>query len=51
MLTLLKEGEFGKSWIPALAVGVSDLVTSTGGEYIGSDVSGNGNGYFNRMYM
>ena len=50
---LLKEGEFGKSWIPALAVGVSDPVTgSGGGEYIGSDISGAaGNGYFNRMYI
>lgn len=49
---LLKEGEFGKSWIPALAIGVSDPVTgSGGGEYIGSDVSGGGNGYFNRMYI
>ena len=49
---LLKEGEFGKSWIPALAFGVSDPVTgSGGGEYIGSDVSGGGNGYFNRMYI
>lgn len=50
---LLKENEFGKSWIPALAVGISDPVTgSGGGEYIGSDISGAaGNGYFNRMYI
>lgn len=50
---LLKEGEFGKSWIPALAIGVSDPVTgSGGGEYIGSDISGAaGNGFFNRMYI
>ena len=50
---LLKEGEFGKSWVPALAIGVSDPVTgSGGGEYIGSDVSGGaGNGFFNRMYI
>lgn len=48
---LLKEGEFGKSWIPALAIGVSDPVTSTGGEYIGSDVTTDGNGFFNRMYI
>ena len=50
---LLKEGEFGKSWIPALAIGISDPVTgSSGGEYIGSDVSGGvGNGFFNRMYI
>lgn len=50
---LLKEGEFGKSWVPALAIGVSDPVTgSGGGEYIGSDVTGGtGNGFFNRMYI
>lgn len=50
---LLKENEFGKSWVPALAIGVSDPVTgSGGGEYIGSDVSGGtGNGFFNRMYI
>ena len=50
---LLKENEFGKNWIPALAIGVSDPVTgSGGGEYIGSDVSGGtGNGFFNRMYI
>lgn len=50
---LLKEGEFGFSWLPALAVGFSDPFTgSGGGEYIGSDVSGgSGNGYFNRYYI
>lgn len=50
---LLKENEFGKNWIPALAIGISDPVTgSGGGEYIGSDVSGGaGNDFFNRMYI
>lgn len=50
---LLKEGDFGKGWIPALAIGVSDPVTGSGtGEYIGSDVDGSaGNGYFNRYYV
>ena len=52
-LLLLKEGEFGRTWIPSIAVGVSDPVTgSGGGEYIGSDVSGDsGNGFFNRYYI
>lgn len=50
---LLREGEFGQNWIPALVIGVSDPVTgSGGGEYIGSDVDGSvGNGYFNRNYV
>ncbi len=50
---LLKEGEFDWNWVPALAVGLSDPVTgSGGGEYIGSDVSGGaGNGFFNRYYV
>lgn len=46
---LLKEGEFGKSWIPALAVGVSDPVSSNGGDY--KDASTSGSGYFNRYYV
>jgi len=47
----LKEGEFGKKWIPSLVLGVSDPVTgAVEGGYIGSDVS-QGNGYFNRMYI
>lgn len=52
-LLLLKEGEFGINWIPAIAVGICDPATgSGGGEYIGSDVSGGtGNGYFNRNYI
>ena len=53
-LQLLQEGEFGKSWIPAVAIGVSD---PTSGEredikdYLEFDVSGNGNGYFSRYYI
>jgi len=52
---LLREGEFGIKWMPALAAGVSDPVTGSGaGEYIGSTVEGSeegGNGYFNRFYV
>lgn len=51
-ICLLKEGEFGINWIPALVIGVSDPVTGSGsGEYIGSKVDGSDrNGYFNRNY-
>lgn len=49
---LLKEGEFGKSWMPALVIGISDPTTgSGGGEYISGDVAGEGNGFFNRNYI
>lgn len=49
---LFQEGEFGLKWMPALALGLSDPVTgSGGGEYIGSDITGGvGNGFFNRYY-
>lgn len=47
----VKEGEFGLTWLPAIAAGVSDPVTGAHtGQYIGSDVT-KGNGYFNRMYV
>lgn len=49
---LLKEGEFGLKWMPALAVGISDPTTaSSENGYIDANVSGTGNGYFNRMYL
>lgn len=50
---LLKEGEFGLNWMPALVVGVSDPTTGTGDyEYTSmDDVAGTGNGYFNRNYI
>ena len=47
---LLKEGEFGVGWIPALAVGVSDPISGTNGDYLDQEVSETGNGYFNRYY-
>lgn len=50
-ICLLREGEFGWDWMPALVVGSSDPVTGTGGDYIDIDnVSGTGNGYFNRNF-
>ena len=49
---LLREGEFGLKWMPALVVGVSDPVTGSGGDYIKPEgVDGTGNGYFNRNYV
>lgn len=47
---LLREGDFGVSWLPALAVGMSDPTTHTGGNYSGESVTGEGNGFFNRYY-
>ena len=53
-LQLLQEGEFGKSWIPALAIGVSDPTTGDPNEYAEIDYTdfdvSSGNGYFNRYY-
>lgn len=49
---ILREGEFGNDWIPALVVGVSDPATETGGDYTQTEhVYGEGNGYFNRNYV
>lgn len=40
------------NWMPALVVGVVDPTTGAGGgEYISGDVSGTGNGFFNRNYV
>ncbi len=51
-IRLLKEGEFGKEWIPSLVVGASDPSTGAGGDYTDPDlVAGTGNGYFNRYYI
>lgn len=49
---VLREGEFGLSWMPALLVGVSDPTTgsSSAGYIDPSGVAGSGNGYFNRSY-
>lgn len=50
-LLLLKEGEFGLDWMPAVLAGVSDPTTGSGGDYLDHNVSGAGNGYFNREYI
>lgn len=48
-LLVLREGDFGKDWMPALAIGVSDP-TSGRGDYL-SGVNTKGNGFFNRYYV
>lgn len=48
---LLREGD-GFDWMPALVFGMSDPTTgSTNSEYTDADVSGTGNGYFNREFF
>jgi hypothetical protein len=50
-VALLREGDFGVDWLPALVVGVSDPTTgATNSEYLDADVS-KGNGYFNRNFI
>ena len=48
-ICLLKEGEFGLNWMPALVVGVSDPTTASGYDDYISSVSGGG--YFNRRFI
>ena len=45
--------EEGQWWthMPAIAVGVSDPTTGSGGDYLDMGVDGSGNGYFNRWYV
>ena len=50
-VALLREGDFGVAWLPALVVGVSDPTTGAGGgEYLEADVT-KGNGFFNRNFV
>lgn len=46
---LLKEGEVW-NWTPSIAIGVSDPVTGSGGDYKDGNIREAGNGYFNRYY-
>ncbi len=52
---LLREGEFGLDWMPSLVIGISDPITAVGSQGIGDygvgDVTGSGNGYFNRNFL
>jgi len=51
-IRLLKEGDFGLKWMPSLVIGASDPFTGAGGDYTDLDnVSGTGNGYFNRYFV
>ena len=47
---LTEEGQWWKH-MPAIAVGVSDPTTGSGGDYLDMGVDGSGNGYFNRWYV
>ena len=49
---ILRESEFGISWMPSLVVGISDPTTgSSANGYVDTSVEGDGNGYFNRNYV
>ena len=48
-IQILKEGEWW-AHMPAIAVGVSDPTTGSGGDYTNMGVDGNKNGYFNRWF-
>ena len=49
-IQLVKEGEWWKH-MPAIAIGVSDPTTGSGGDYLDMNVSGNIlNGFFNRWF-
>ena len=52
-IQLLREGDFGQDWLPALVIGSSDPITAVkgSGDYLDGDVSGSANGYFNRNYI
>ena len=48
-IQIVKEEEWWKH-MPAITVGVSDPTTGGGNEYTDMNVSGNGNGFFNRWF-
>ena len=45
----LREGEIWK-WTPSIAIGVSDPISGSNGDYIGQKPSETSNGFFNRYY-
>lgn len=49
-IQLVKEGEWWKH-MPAIAVGVSDPTTGSGGDYLNMATSGGGNAYFFRWFV
>ena len=48
-IQLVKEGEWWKN-MPSIAVGISDPTTGAGYDYSEMNVSGSGNGFFNRWF-
>ena len=49
-LRLWKEG-WWKAWTPQIVVGVNDVTSGSGGDYLNFGVDGSGNGYYNRYYV
>ena len=49
-LQVVKEGEWWKH-MPSIVLGVNDPTTGSGSDYTEIDVSGSGNGFFNRWYI
>lgn len=47
-ICLLREGEFGKAWMPALVIGASDPINGDG--FFQKNVTIGGNSYFNHYY-
>lgn len=51
-ICLLREGEFGLDWIPALVIGSSDPITGGKRDYSDLErVTSSGNGFFNRNFV
>ena len=50
-VALLREGDFGLKWLPGLVAGISDPTTASSGDYLSSDVTISGNGFFNRNFI
>lgn len=45
-----KEG-WWKPWTPQIVLGVNDVTSGSGGDYLNAGVSGTGNGYYSRYYV
>lgn len=49
---VIRDGDFGRGWLPSIVVGFSDPVTGAyGGEYLDDTIGEEGNGFFNRYYI
>ena len=49
-LRVWKEG-WWKKWTPQIVLGVNDVTSGSGGDYLNFGVDGKGNGYFSRTYV